>query len=292
MKRVLIYLILSFISALSLYFCLISINFININLVKNNKIVISLFVLTIFLLLILTFILSNVKKYGVITKGIVIVLSLSLIFSVGYYILYQSNFLDKFSSVEDFRLYVSSFGSWSSIVFILLQFLQVIILPIPSIVVTGAGVLLFGPIKGAIYSVIGIIFGSITAYFIGKILGVKAVKWLVGEETLSKAINSFGKTDKILLPFMFLFPFFPDDLLCFISGLTTIKPCYFIIMVIITRSISITISSLSLNNNLIPFDTWWGILLWALVFIVTVFLTFFITSKANKISKKLSFIKE
>ena len=37
MKRVLSYLVLSFISALSLYFCLLSINFININLIKNHS---------------------------------------------------------------------------------------------------------------------------------------------------------------------------------------------------------------------------------------------------------------
>ena len=64
MKRVLSYLVLSFISALSLYFCLLSINFININLIKNHKSLISILLLTTFLFLLLIFIFSNVKKYA------------------------------------------------------------------------------------------------------------------------------------------------------------------------------------------------------------------------------------
>ena len=64
---------------------------------------------------------------------------------------------------------------------------------------------------------------------------------------------------------MFLFPFFPDDLMCFVAGITTVSPLFFIIMVIVARVISILVSSYSLNNSLIPFNTWWGILIWIII---------------------------
>ncbi len=77
---------------------------------------------------------------------------------------------------------------------------------------------------------------------------------------------------------MFLFPFFPDDLLCFVAGVTTVKPLFFSVMIIIVRLISVFVSSYSLNNSIIPYNTWWGILLWAL-FITTTFIVAFLLCK-------------
>ena len=63
---------------------------------------------------------------------------------------------------------------------------------------------------------------------------------------------------------MFIFPFFPDDLLCFVAGISSMSVRYFIVMITITRLLSITISSLTLSGKLLPFNTWWGICLWSL----------------------------
>ena len=84
---------------------------------------------------------------------------------------------------------------------------------------------------------------------------------------------------------MFLFPFFPDDLLCFVAGITTMSAAYFIVMIIVTRLISVFIGSYSMNNSIIPFDTWWGILLWLLIFAATVAITVFIYKKGEEIEK-------
>ncbi|MBR2871034.1 MAG: TVP38/TMEM64 family protein, partial [Clostridia bacterium] len=147
--------------------------------------------------------------------------------------------MDKVDSIDDLRDYVSSFGNFAVIIFILLQFLQVVLLPIPSFITVGAGVLLFGPLKCAIFSCIGIILGSIVSYFIGRIFGYRVAKWLVGENELKRGLQIVKGKDKVVLTFMFLFPLFPDDVLCFVAGITTISPTFFIIMIFITRIISI-----------------------------------------------------
>ena len=118
-----------------------------------------------------------------------------------------------------------------------------VFLPIPAFITAGAGVLLFGPFLGAVYSYIGITLGSFVAYFIGKIFGVKVANWLVGENNLKKGLNTIKGKDKVVLTFMFLFPFFPDDVLCFVAGITTIKPLFFIVMILITRLVSIFATS-------------------------------------------------
>ena len=76
------------------------------------------------------------------------------------------------------------------VIFIVINFLQVVILPIPGIIAVGTGVALFGAFKCAVFSLIGILIGSIVAFYIGRILGYKVVSWLVGKETIDKWLNN------------------------------------------------------------------------------------------------------
>lgn len=206
------------------------------------------------------------------------------------YLLKISGFLDKIDSVEDFRKYISSFGVYATIFFIIIQYLQVVVLPIPAFITVGAGVLLFGPFKGAMLSCIGIIAGSVTAFFIGRVFGYRVAGWLVGKESLKKGLKTIKGKDKIILTFMFLFPFFPDDVLCFVAGITTMSPTFFIIMIFITRIISVFVSSYSMNNSIIPYNTWWGILIWILVLIFTVIITIIIYKKGEILEKRIKIL--
>ena len=233
---------------------------------------------------VLTIVFLKINK-TFIYKLLYIVLALIFCILLLLYILKVSGFFDKIDSVEDFRNYIESFGSLAVIAFIVLQFLQVVVLPIPSFITVGAGVLLFGPFKGALFSCIGIISGSLAAFFIGRIFGYKVASWLVGKDDLDKGLQTIKGKDRVVLTFMFLFPFFPDDLLCFVAGITTMSAAYFIVMIIVTRLISVFIGSYSMNNSIIPFDTWWGILLWLLIFAATVAITVFIYKKGEEIEK-------
>jgi len=215
------------------------------------------------------------------------VLSFFLFFLI-LYLLKISGVMDSINSVSDFKEYVQSFNNFSIIIFTVLQFLQVVILPIPSIFTIGAGVILFGPFKTAVFSYLGIVLGSFVAYFIGKYLGCRVVKWLIGEKLISKILNLISGKDKLLLTFMLLFPFFPDDALCFVAGLTTISPYYFVFTIIITRLITVFASTYSLNNSIIPYNTWWGVLIWCVLFVLTITLTILIYKNSNKIDKYLN----
>lgn len=211
---------------------------------------------------------------------VIIIVFLSLIF-IGFYFFKSSELFEKINSVEDLRAYIDGFYKNASLIYIIIQFLQVVVLPLPSIIVTGAGVLLFGPFKCALLSCVGIICGSITSFFIGRIFGYKFVRWFLGNDNVEKWLSRIEGKDKILLAFMFLFPFFPDDMLCMLSGITKIKVKDFIIIVFITRIVSITISCFSLNNDIIPLNTWWGILLTLLFFVFAIIIFYFILKKEN-----------
>ena len=113
---------------------------------------------------------------------------------------------------QAFQAYIQRAGVWMPLVYTLFQFLQVVVLPVPSIVSTLAGVALFGAFKATVFSLIGIITGSLVAFVIGRKLGNKAVSWLVGEDTLEKWQKKLKGKDNLVLTLMFFLPFFPDGM--------------------------------------------------------------------------------
>lgn len=201
------------------------------------------------------------------------------------YALYASGFLDRIDSVEDLREFIAPYGKLSALLFLLLSLLQVVVLPIPGVVSIGAGVLLFGPFKGALLSFLGIMAGSVIAFFIGRCLGYKVASWLVGKENLEKGLQLVKGKDKVILTFMFLFPFFPDDVLCFVSGLSSMSVKFFLIMITVTRLISTFTTAYSVNGSLIPYNTWWGLLIWAMLIIGCLWLVKLVYKNSDKIEK-------
>ena len=87
--------------------------------------------------------------------------------------------------------------------------------------------------------------------------------------------------DYLILSIMFLLPLFPDDVLCFVAGLSSMTWPYFLIMIFVTRALSITLSALSFDS--IPFTTWWGLLCWALIIGAVVALFYLVIKYSDKI---------
>lgn len=204
-----------------------------------------------------------------------------LIISGIFFAVCATGFLKDMTSIEALREYIESSGNWAVWVFILFQFLQVVILPIPSTVTVMAGVALFGPLKCSLFSFIGIFIGSVLAFGIGRWLGYKVVSWIVGKEDLDKWLKKIKGKDYLILSIMFLLPLFPDDVLCFIAGLSSMTWGYFLVMIFVTRALSITLSAYSFDT--IPFTTWWGILCWALIISAVVALFWLVCKYSDKI---------
>ena len=213
------------------------------------------------------------------------------IFAVIFFSLSASGVLDVLTDIEALRDYIAGFGSTAIFIFILFQFLQVVVLPVPGSVSVAVGVALFGPFRCSLFSFIGIVLGSIVAFFIGRVVGYKAVCWIVGKDDLDKWLEKVKGKDYLLLSIMFLLPLFPDDILCFVAGLSSMTWGYFIIMILITRAISVLTTSYSLD--LIPFNTWWGLLIWGVI-VAAIIITFWLVCKFSDkidefIKRKFSF---
>lgn len=269
--------------AAAIVFGLLYMNLTNISFLERHKsLVETLFIIIIGLVTVISVVCQLSDKKFVYRLTFLTLILMTAALAV-LYVMQITGLWDKIDSVEDLRNYVSGFGGYAVFIFIAIQFLQVVVLPIPGFITVSVGVLLFGAFRGSVYSVIGIVSASIVAFFIGRVFGYKVAGWLVGKENLDKGLELVKGKDKVILTFMFLFPFFPDDVLCFVAGLSSMSVPYYIVMITITRIINIVVSAYSVNGSIIPYNTWWGILLWIAVFILVAALCYAIYKHGDKI---------
>ena len=80
-----------------------------------------------------------------------------------FFVLCACDLLNKINSVDALREYIEGMGGMAAAIYVIFSFLQVVLLPVPGSVSVAVGVAMFGPLKCAIYSFIGIVLGSVAA---------------------------------------------------------------------------------------------------------------------------------
>jgi len=200
-------------------------------------------------------------------RMIFICVGIEALFTWLYQLLIFLGYAEVFNSVEAMQEFIASTGAWGIVVFMFIQFAQVVFIPIPSVVTTVAGAILFGPTVAMILSLISIILASYVAFFIGRFLGDKVVSWLVGKETCDRYSKLLYDKGKYLFFLMMLFPVFPDDILCMIAGMTTMRLRFFTWTVLIARPLAIIPTCYLGGGTIIPYSGW-GLIVWGILIIM------------------------
>ena len=175
---------------------------------------------------------------------------LAAVLLAGFYAILACGLWERIRNVEELRAIIRSTGAWAPLVFILIQALQVFLLPIPGLLTVGAGVLIFGPAWGFVYNYVGISIGSVLAFLLSKRYGKPFVRNMIGEKNYDKYIGWLNKGnafDKAFAAAIF-FPVAPDDLLCYIAGLTKMSLKKFTLIIILGKPGSIFLYSLGLTS--------------------------------------------
>jgi len=157
------------------------------------------------------------------------------------------------NSLTQVQAFISGAGVWGSFFFVFVQIFQVIIPMIPGGAVHASGVLLFGPLEGFILSMIGVLIGSITAFFLGRRFGLRLVSLFFDQELITRYQNKLdnAKYLKIGLTSAIALPGFPDDLLVYLAGIMTNMSSFaFIQIMAIGRGLSIGFYSIGIDNIL------------------------------------------
>ncbi len=137
---------------------------------------------------------------------------------------------------EEFRELLNSYGWTGIIIFIGIQILQVVVAAIPGEFVQIAGGYIYGTIFGTLYSLTGIVLGSVIVFFAARLLGYPVVKLLVSQKQLERfsfMLNN-SRSDAAML-ILFLIPGIPKDILTYIAGITPVKPLKFFVIITIGR---------------------------------------------------------
>ena len=127
-----------------------------------------------------------------------------------------------FQNPEQIKQLVNDAGPWGPIVFIAVQFLQILIAPIPGQAVGFIAGALFGPWLGLLYSMIGAVLGFTTVFILAKMLGRPFVERFVKKEDLKKFDKLTKNTGPLVLFLIFLLPGFTDDAICYLAGLSSL----------------------------------------------------------------------
>lgn len=139
---------------------------------------------------------------------------------------------------------LNSYGWKGVLVFIGMQILQVVVAAIPGEFVQIAGGYIYGTWLGTLYSLTGIVLGSVLVFFIARLLGYPVVRLFVSTKQLKKysfMINS-KKTDAAMFV-LFLIPGIPKDVLTYIAGITPVRPLKFFAIITIGRLPALLASS-------------------------------------------------
>jgi len=139
------------------------------------------------------------------------------------------------ADVEQVRRFVASFGIWAPSAIIGLEVAQVVLAPIPGGAIDLTSGYLFGAGWGTLYSMAGVMGGTITALYLARRFGRPLVERLVPQHTLSRLDHYARHRGELFFLLLFLMPFTPNDVACFLAGLTPIPLARLILIALIGR---------------------------------------------------------
>ena len=143
---------------------------------------------------------------------------------------------------------IKSYGLIAPLIFLLIQIVQVVFPVIPGGASCLVGVLAFGPIEGFIYNYVGLTLGSIVSFFLSRNFGLPLINKLFKKETVDKYLG-YVRTKKFEKIFFFgiFLPGAPDDLLCYIAGISGLTFFRFLFIILIGKPFALIFYSLFTN---------------------------------------------
>lgn len=171
------------------------------------------------------------------------------------YALWRSGFFAHIRSVEELQTMIASAGAWSGAAYFLIQVLSVILMPIPSNVTMMAGALVLGFRPAVLLGVLAITLGSLLVFLAARRLGRNAVQRFVDHGVMEKYLPVIEEKQDMFLFLTMLFPFFPDDALCILAGLTSIPTARFALIVVSARPWGLIVAAL-LGSGALSLPAW------------------------------------
>lgn len=138
---------------------------------------------------------------------------------------------------------VESWGIFAPLLYIILQVIQTVVAPIPGQIVGSIGGFIFGA-WGVLWTSIGTLIGCFIVFKIARRFGRPLLEKIFKKSSIERfdfIINS--KSASLALFLIFLLPGFPDDIICYIAGLTNLPIRKLMVIVLLGRLPVITLTN-------------------------------------------------
>ena len=137
---------------------------------------------------------------------------------------------------DQLAIVVERWGNWAPVITISLHVLQVLTAPIPGTAIDAVNGLLFGPWLGTLYSMTGLMIGSILVMMLARKFGRPLVERFVDISSVERIDKLIEKRGSLVIFLIFLLPFLPDDAVCFLAGLSSIPLLELILLALVGRT--------------------------------------------------------
>ena len=155
-----------------------------------------------------------------------------------------------FKSQTAMAAFLDPFGLMAPLVFIAFTAIQSVFMIVPGALGNLVGVLLFGPVWGILCNYLGTAIGSSINFYLARFYGPDIIRIFSSEKGLNKyqkwLEGDERKFHKWFAIAIFL-PLAPDDLLCYMAGLTNMTFKKFIIIILLGKPLAVTAYSLLLS---------------------------------------------
>ena len=136
---------------------------------------------------------------------------------------------------ERVREWVAGFGPWAPLVSIALNAAQVLLAPIPGQFIGVMNGYLYGIWLGTLYSMVGLLIGTALAMGLARRFGRPLVERLVHPEQLARWDRITRRRGPPFFFLIYLFPSLPDDIICFLIGLSSLAIPRMLVLAMIGR---------------------------------------------------------
>lgn len=176
------------------------------------------------------------------------------------WLLWHTGFFSSLSSVQALQDYIQRFAPNTHFIYFGVQLASVILAPIPSNLTAAAGAVLFGLWPTFLLTVAAVQTGSVFVFLLARIYGRSFADRFVNKKVSEKYLDLIHRKRDVFLAMAFLFPFFPDDLLCILAGLTNISFSRFFVLTLLTRPWGLLVAC-AVGSSTLSIPLWGMILL-------------------------------
>ncbi len=129
---------------------------------------------------------------------------------------------DPASRIEHFKQYLASFGAAAPLIYVLFVVVEVVVAPIPGIMLYAPGGIVFGPLLGGSLSLIGNVIGAGIASLLTRSLGSNWLTQFFDKEKLEQSQRALETKGSILIFLLRLNPLTSSDIVSYAAGFSRI----------------------------------------------------------------------